>query len=53
MKAQYATSAWLKPDSRAPEAMALTFATEPFDACAVSTSSGGFEIAFASRPPIG
>ena len=33
--------------------MELTLATEPLEAWAVSTSWGGFDTAFAMRPPIG
>ena len=35
--AQVATSAWLKPDSSAPPLIAVTLASEPLLACAVTT----------------
>ena len=51
--AQVATSAWLKPDSIAPPLMAVTLASEPLLACAVTTILPGCETALAIMPPTG
>jgi len=53
VKAQLATSAWLKPDSNASPAMPVTLASEPLPAWGVTSSLPGSDTALAIMPPTG
>jgi hypothetical protein len=53
LKAHVATSDCEKPDSMAPPMTALTLATEPLEACAVTTSLPAWLTELAIMPPTG